>query len=109
VNALADERGIPPSILRGREWQPGDAWWLDDDLDEVLAYRREKAKVCGSCGTRDEDWRDEDGVELNPPPFVPTLRRDFGCQALEEIRKTIPEGEAGVYAVLVPHEMAGAG
>lgn len=103
MNALAEERGIAPSILRGRPWAPGEPLWTDDDLDEVLAYRREKAKVCGACGTREEDWRDEEGRELTPPPYIPELRRDFGCQALEQIRRTIPDGETGVYAMLVPN------
>lgn len=107
--ALAEERGIAPSILLGRPWEPGEPLWTDDDLDQVLAYRRERARVCPGCGAHDGDWVDEAGHPINPPPLVPEMVRCPGCEQIEQARATVPDGERGVHVRLVPIPVAGEG
>lgn len=100
--ALAAETGVAPSVLLGRVVGPTDPAWTDLDLDLVLGFRREQAKTCRSCGTQPEEWVDAEGKELNPPPFEPYAVRDPGCASIEQFRKTIPEGEFGVFVALRP-------
>lgn len=102
--ALAAETGVAPSVLLGRVVGPDDPAWTDMDLDLVLGYRREKAKACPSCGTQPEEWLGPDGKELNPPPLEPHAVRCAGCAASEQFRKTIPEGEFGVFVALRPFD-----
>lgn len=103
--ALAAETGVAPSVLLGRVVGPADPAWTELDLEQVLGFRREKAKVCTGCGTRPQDWYEPDGrTLLNPPPFEPVAVRDPGCEATERFRKTLPEGEFGLAVELVPFD-----
>jgi hypothetical protein len=94
VLAWCEEHGIPPSEFRT---------WSDDDQDEVLGFRREKAKVC-QCGTHPDEWeRDRNAytIEIYECP---------GCRQLElaraELSKMDLAERAGKYVYLIPTKLA---
>ena len=80
----------PLSVLRGRAVQPGEPLWTADDLDVAVAYEawllEEKSARCPSCGTRHDDWRDEQGRVRRDPPYVARTVDCDGCRALSDMR-----------------------
>ncbi len=74
---LCQEYGIPHSTLL--EWEP-------EDRDLAMAYIAYTATACQRCGTHPEDWVDEDGKPLEPPPYVAASVKCYGCATLEEAR-----------------------
>lgn len=92
---------MPVSILRGRPWpRAGEPLWTDDDIDSAVAYEWAMREVCPECGTRDSEWRDADGMELDPPPYVVEGHRCVGCADLERERKDPQYQHPGVRLVL---------
>jgi hypothetical protein len=65
--------------------------WSEDDQDKVIAYNVFKRTVCAKCGTIPEDWLDEQGEYLEPPPYVVTTRHCPGCATLSDAREEIPQ------------------
>lgn len=87
----------------GRPWpSPGEALWLDDDQDKVAAFLRLRREVCARCGTVDSDWLDADGHYREDPPYEAVVYRCHGCRELEAALATVPDGEKGVRAALIP-------
>lgn len=76
--------------------------WLEDDQDKVSAFLMTKAEDCPDCGTREGDWVDTDGRQLDRPGFEVGTRRCFGCAAIAAAAAEVPEGERGVRVVLLP-------
>ncbi len=75
--------------------------WDIDDQDKALAYTSEMRKVCGSCGTREQEWAD-----LDDPPYTWHTSRCPGCVVLEEGRKTVPDDAKNVRVGLITWEQA---
>jgi hypothetical protein len=57
--------------------------WTDDDRDKQLAWQRWDAERCQHCKTRRDEWLDEHGREVRPPPYEAALQRCPGCHAGE--------------------------
>lgn len=94
--AYCADKGIPPSVFLGRVVAPTDPLWTEDDQDEVLGFLREKATCCPQCGTHPDAWKND------PDAFVAELERCPGCERLGQARASVPEGELGVHAYLLP-------
>jgi hypothetical protein len=77
--------------------------WAEDDQDKALAYLRDRATVCGGCGTRAKEW---DG---DPFAFVAQATTCLGCEVIERERDNVHEQAKGVRIFLVPRAMAMAG
>lgn len=83
--------GIPHSAFL--DWDP-------DDQDKALAFERDKRSRCNGCGTRKEDWvEDEDA-------FISWHEKCPGCERLEQERDNVPEGSHGVHFRLLPRDVA---
>lgn len=74
--------GIPYSKFRS---------WKEDDQDLALAWRRHQSLKCPNCGTIPDDWFDEDGTYLEPPPYEVVTERCLGCQAISEEHKNLED------------------
>ncbi len=85
------ERGIPLSKFRS---------WSSEDQDAALAWMIQSGNRC-VCGTYPEEWLDEDGYPVEPPPYEVASRVCLGCKALDAEYKMI-SGETGVTASLAP-------
>jgi hypothetical protein len=53
--------------------------WSDDDQDKALAWQRVQMLACPHCGTFDDQWVDEQGRRIDPPPFEPVAHMCHGC------------------------------
>lgn len=63
------------------------------DQDKVLAYRAAEATVCSMCGTREEEWVDENGRPLDPQPLTPVGVTCHGCAHTDKYtQSTWPKG-----------------
>lgn len=77
-------------MFLGRVVRPGvDPEWTDDDQDKAIAFIREQAKVCSSCGTRRDLWLKSTHEE---PPYIGQLDHCPGCEALSQEKKNVREG-----------------
>jgi len=74
--------GIPHSVFKG---------WSLDDQDKALAFNGWKNHVCSKCGTAPEDWLDDDGTAMEPPPYKVVAQECLGCATLEERRELVPK------------------
>jgi hypothetical protein len=102
--AVARQYGQPRSIVLGRRLpKPGKRLWLPEDLEWAIAYEQYLATVCGSCGTRREDW------ERDPDAYVAVTDRCPGCHELAISDEEIPEAERarGARSVLMPGDTFG--
>ena len=58
------------------------------------------AETCQSCGTREDEWLDADGHPKRDPPYTPTARKCFGCEAIERRRSEVPAKAKGIWLSL---------
>jgi hypothetical protein len=84
---FCNEHGIPHSKFR--KWDP-------EDRDKVLAYMEFHGRVCQRCGTRPEEWLDEDGKLIEPLPYSPVSTKCHGCVTLEEARAKVDKDQVQV-------------
>jgi hypothetical protein len=70
------QHGIPHSVFLG---------WKIDDQDKALAWMLYERSRCPRCGTFPEEWLDEDGRNVEPPPYYLRTRACLGCATLEPI------------------------
>lgn len=91
--------GIPYSIFCGRSQAPGEPYWLEEDRMKALGYLQYKGSFCPNCGTREEDWIDDNGRMINPPRYEAATVKCFGCSEIERMKASIPDKERGVYVV----------
>lgn len=62
---------------------------------------QQKKTVCEGCGTRKEDWKDDQYA------FVGWIERCRGCETIDLEKENVPDGqEKGVKISLVPREWA---
>jgi hypothetical protein len=83
--------GIPHS--RFLDWDP-------DDQDKALAYTRDINSRCKGCGTRHEDWVEDDNAYISWHDVCP------GCERLEQEKANVHEGQQGVHFRLLPKDLA---
>lgn len=82
--AICDEYKIPHSTFL--EWDVADR-------AKTIAYRRWKSQQCPRCGSRDEDWIDDEGRLLEIPALRVTAHKCFGCAEIEGARDDVPAEE----------------
>ncbi len=78
--------------------------WSDSDRDKAIAYHLRRARTCGRCGTRPEEWDESVGGHRNA--YMGEMDQCRGCEVLEGTQASItPEDGRAVRAVLVrnPH------
>lgn len=86
--AVAEKYATPRSIVLGRPLPAaGEPLWLPDDLEWAIAHEQFKATICGSCGTRREEWEDD------PDAYVAVTDRCPGCHEIAISDEDIPEQE----------------
>ena len=69
--------------------------WDITDQDKALAWTRNQNITCSSCGTKEEDWKDD------YMRFAPLLVKCRGCEVKALGRKEIPEDGEGYQVMLV--------
>jgi hypothetical protein len=102
--AVCAEYRIPHSTLCG---SPEPGLWTDADRAKAIAYRRETARVCPSCGTKDDDWIDPDTHRpYDPPQWEPTVHTCFGCGEVARLRRALPKdaSENGTTVRVAPYD-----
>lgn len=80
------EAGIPHSEFLS---------WSSDDQSKAIAYILYKRSLCQKCGTNPQDWLDEEGKPLEPPPYTVVTVKCHGCATLEEANAEIPKESKG--------------
>ena len=95
---LCWEYRIPHSHFRGH----GDGTWSDLDRRKALAYADYRKQVCPACGTREQEWDENQGGYEDA--YRAISHRCIGCQLLADKQKTVPEGDEGhgVKVLLIP-------
>jgi hypothetical protein len=88
-------------VFAGRVVQPGEPYWLPDDVDLALAWQHEVAMTCGGCGHP----LDETSEAANARAYIAESITCQACAVMEWRREAgqeeNPSGQAGVriYAV----------
>jgi hypothetical protein len=59
--------GIPHSVFLGRVVGPSDPLWLDADRDKAVWWLIHQRQACPECGTRAEEWVDDDHAYTSEP------------------------------------------
>lgn len=91
-------------MLRGRVVGPGKPQWLDTDRGYALAWARNKAETCPGCGTRADEWADDEDAYLGDQVYCE------GCARLAEEQNNIRRDadgrpRPGFHAFLAPAEV----
>lgn len=73
--------------------------WEEDDQDKAIAYLRDKALACNSCGTRESEWEGDSFA------FVVSSRVCKGCELIELERDGEQKHIKGEKIFLVPREV----
>lgn len=69
--------------------------WSALDQDKALAYEREVASLCQSCGTREQDWVDpETERPWYPPKWEAVPYACPGCDEMARRRRSLPDDAA---------------
>ncbi|MER0443014.1 hypothetical protein ABR738_00235 [Streptomyces sp. Edi4] len=94
---LCNRWGIPHSRFLG-----GDGTWSPRDREKALAYLELTRATCADCGTRHEEWDEDEGGDRFA--YVGTTSRCPGCELIATEREHVPEGPHGhgVKVGLVP-------
>ena len=75
--------------------------WSEEDQDKAIAWQRLLAFRCASCGTFADEWVDERGMRLDPPPFEPVAHICHGCADREAFAADLREERANVDGVTI--------
>lgn len=75
--------------------------WPEDDQDKAIAHLLHGRSQCGQCGTNPQDWVDEEGIPVEPVPYVAEAIRCYGCSAIAEVRQDIPSDMSNEYHVFL--------
>ena len=83
---------------------PGKPQWLDTDRGYALSWTRNKAETCPGCGTRADEWNDDEDA------YIGDQTHCEGCARLAQEQGNIPkdaEGQPrpGVHVFLAPREL----
>lgn len=95
---LCNQWGMPHSRFKGR----GDGTWSDLDRRKAMAYAAYQRHVCGTCGTRPEEWDEDAGGDEFA--YTAITHRCLGCQTVADKQKEVPDGDEGhgVKVLLIP-------
>ena len=52
-----------------------------------------KAEACPDCGTFHDEWIDEDGRLINPPPYVVEDYSCPGCEGIDKVQTQMREAK----------------
>lgn len=66
-----------------------------------MAWMLGEGSRCQRCGTVPEEWLDEEGEHIEPPPYVAVSLLCVGCEALGEKRGEIPDDVVHKYHVFL--------
>lgn len=88
--AICAKLGIPHSEFLS---------WPDEEQDKHLALYLHEQGRCPHCGTVPDDWLDDDGEYIEPPPYVAVSHLCGGCQTIQDKIAEIPEKDRGKYHV----------
>lgn len=98
--------GVPHSVFTGRVVDPqrGDPAWLPTDRAYALAWGELKRATCPGCGTRADEWAEDDDAYIGDHTYCE------GCARLAEEKNNIPrdpEGNPrpGMHTYLAPREL----
>jgi hypothetical protein len=82
----------------------GDPAWLDTDRGYALAWTSDKRATCTGCGTRADEWDDDEDAYIGDQVHCP------GCAVLAQEQANIPrDGDGqprpGRHVFLAPREL----
>ena len=92
-------------MFTGRVVGDGDPAWLDTDRGYALAWQANKRATCSGCGTRADEWAEDDDA------YISDHITCEGCARLAEEKTTNldkgPDGAflPGQHAFLSPREL----
>lgn len=97
--AVCRQYQIPHSHFHG-----GPNEWTESDRGKAIAYEHHLKEACGRCGTRKEDWRDDDGQLLPEPQWAAVIRFCDGCEDYQRLDERIPDSlrKRGARATWIP-------
>lgn len=72
-------------------WRGGPPEWTDEDRAKATAYERWLASHCPRCGTREDDWQEDDGSIRREPEWEPVVRGCHGCEQKARLEEHIPD------------------
>ena len=78
--------------------------WTEVDRAYAVAYERWLNNRHGPCGTRHEDWFDDDGRPLEEPVWMATVEECQGCREMARAQQAIEEGSTGLYVTMRPFD-----
>ncbi|MFF0409703.1 hypothetical protein ACFYUY_04620 [Kitasatospora sp. NPDC004745] len=87
---LCETYRIPHSQLMGAS---AGGRWSALDRAKALAWAAWKAAVCDGCGTRPQEWDEQQGGDRYA--YVPQTSRCLGCELIEMESEQVPEGAEG--------------
>jgi hypothetical protein len=71
--------------------------WDPVDQDKAIAWALHKGQQCKQCGTFPDEWLDEKGMPVDPPPYMAGSEICLGCAELDAKRKELPDGRETQY------------
>jgi hypothetical protein len=80
----------------------GNQRWTEVDRAYAVAYERWLAARHGPCGTRHDDWFDDDGYPLEEPVWETSVEECQGCIEIARAQRSIEEGSDGLYVTMKP-------
>jgi len=63
--------------------------WDEDDQDKAISWMLDQRFRCPHCLTYPDEWLDDEGRRMDPPPYHAASSRCYGCVTLEELREFI--------------------
>jgi hypothetical protein len=89
--------------------------WPADEQAKCLALivweKKSKSERCSMCGTKPDEWLDENGRVVVPPPYVAEWENCEGCSSIgrrEKDREKQDDMPKGMRVVLQPNPEASA-
>jgi hypothetical protein len=67
----------------------GEPTWTPEDRDKAKAYELSQREACPRCGTREDDWTDDEGELHDPPLIEPVVHRCEGCAETARLKAAI--------------------
>lgn len=74
--------------------------WDELDQDAALAWQSDKGATCPECGTRPDEWEEDEDA------YTAHIDRCQGCRELAVRQADVPDGEKGIRVYLIPTRVA---
>lgn len=68
----------------------------------MVAYERWLNERHPPCGTRHDDWFDDEGRPLEEPMWYASVEECQGCMEIARAQRAIEEGSVGLYVTMKP-------